>query len=1145
FVTVADANGLAVSPKQFKVIEVISGDLSLPGGLAPSDFVVLTSFGYAEPDSSGAFEVGYDPERASLFTALPKGEGGQIFMCLYVPTSGTKKSTGQGVTIDAMSTAVSMVFMSPSLATRAPLDAALVKETAEDDPKVAELASVIEERYPSISEPWEDEEVLNAWREAIRSVTESLPEQDKVTVEQLRKGVRKRAVLRAKKIPVRIGTTPSGLEAILYPVDLSTLKVKVPGCSLYVEAVYSNPMDWVVRINEVDLSDEGYGGGIAGITGADYKTVFPVRTGPGAFGGLLNVEARSVFTAFELLDRLNEYLYESFTGGAPEAIRFPDREAMYEIRMYSGCLADGDELFTAWDQLYHGREDIVYAVCLNLCQAIFDYADMVGLDGANWNSKVMNEIVNNVVHSMSNAFYREFEAIRRDMSGYRIFLGGIAVVEAGMEELFNQASEYIIKEQLFRPGKVYSRAKWFKGVSSKQAKAMGKAAKKLLFWLEVFDKIGKVCKIIERVCGMAGWAPTMETVTNMDLTPMETAVVVVGDPFNPTVSSIMPEKGYTGTRLILMGNRLGKEKEEVKVEFHRGGKLKFAHPDEISPDQRTLVVTVPEGLTPGPYEVVVNTPKGRSYRVTSPRPTFTVLDRPLIDKVAPLSGFAASESFPYEGDRITISGWGFGPDDEVTFGGNVKTKPEYATYNNITVRIPAGAETGEIEVRSSKGGKSARGPVVEVLGPPSVTSMSPTEGPVGTSVTLEGENFGVVREAVKVLAANGKELYVERVDTTRLKVRMVTGAGTGPLTLVTPAGSCTTPPFKVTPGLARGHCVKVTVTTWGGDVPTDPEITVCEALKIVRGDRLPYLDPRNTDDDPNNDVPDEWHNVCSENNISCSMPMEWHFGKDYANTILIENPGTISLPGDVELYPYDAIVGPLNETVELSGGSIVAAGDGVRLENLTLKDSPGAGIVLNEVADCKIRNLTIVGSKGHGVMIHGGRRNELSLEVVWVEGDGVHIEGGSGHKLSLRVYGCGGDGLEVQDASDCEISDGEFAGNAGHGIWLHGVGTKECILKPFLRPILVGAKRDEDWSVVKAGNGGDGLLVSDRASGIMIFNLTSVANSGDGVRLVGVSDIYIFGLWAGVVTGKGGKVVAMGNFGDGREISSGTRGVKV
>lgn len=138
----------------------------------------------------------------------------------------------------------------------------------------------------------------------------------------------------------------------------------------------------------------------------------------------------------------------------------------------------------------------------------------------------------------------------------------------------------------------------------------------------------------------------------------------------------------------------------------------------------------------------------------------------------------------------------------------MKAKPEYATYNNITVRIPAGAETGEIEVRSSKTKKSARGPVVKVLGPPSVTGMSPTEGPVGTSVTLEGENFGVAREAVKVLAANGEKLYVERVDTTRLKVRMVTGTGTGPLTLVTPAGSCTTPPFKVTRGRARGHLVK-------------------------------------------------------------------------------------------------------------------------------------------------------------------------------------------------------------------------------------------------------------------------------------------------------------------------------------------------
>jgi hypothetical protein len=92
------------------------------------------------------------------------------------------------------------------------------------------------------------------------------------------------------------------------------------------------------------------------------------------------------------------------------------------------------------------------------------------------------------------------------------------------------------------------------------------------------------------------------------------------------------------------------------------------------------------------------------------------------------------------------------------------------------VPLPAGATTGNVVV--TVGGLASNGGSFTVTVPPSITSLSPTAGPVGTVVTMTGSNFGATQGA-STIKFNGTTATPTSWSATSIVVPVPAAATTG------------------------------------------------------------------------------------------------------------------------------------------------------------------------------------------------------------------------------------------------------------------------------------------------------------------------------------------------------------------------------
>jgi hypothetical protein len=101
------------------------------------------------------------------------------------------------------------------------------------------------------------------------------------------------------------------------------------------------------------------------------------------------------------------------------------------------------------------------------------------------------------------------------------------------------------------------------------------------------------------------------------------------------------------------------------------------------------------------------------------------------------------------GALVTITGTNFGTTQgtsTVKFNGTPVTTITSWGATSITANVPTGATTGNVVVHAS--GVDSNGSAFTVVPAPSITSLSPTSGAVGTSVTITGTNFGTTQGTV-------------------------------------------------------------------------------------------------------------------------------------------------------------------------------------------------------------------------------------------------------------------------------------------------------------------------------------------------------------------------------------------------------------
>lgn len=250
------------------------------------------------------------------------------------------------------------------------------------------------------------------------------------------------------------------------------------------------------------------------------------------------------------------------------------------------------------------------------------------------------------------------------------------------------------------------------------------------------------------------------------------------------ITAVNPKKGPVGTKVTIKGQHFNKQKSKNTVTFN-GTKAAIS-----SASKTKLVVTVPKGATSGAVKVQVG-------NQTAMGPTFTVIDKPVpqvtITSISPKAGPV--------GTSVTIIGENFSTTkagNTVTFNGMQATISS-ASATKLVVTVPQDATDGPVKV--SVNGQTASGPSFDVTADPSkqlsITSISPKEGPVGTKVTINGQNFSD-QKAKDTVTFNGTKAKVTSASTTKLVVTVPKGATTGPVKVQVGNQTASGPTFTVT-----------------------------------------------------------------------------------------------------------------------------------------------------------------------------------------------------------------------------------------------------------------------------------------------------------------------------------------------------------
>jgi YD repeat-containing protein len=235
----------------------------------------------------------------------------------------------------------------------------------------------------------------------------------------------------------------------------------------------------------------------------------------------------------------------------------------------------------------------------------------------------------------------------------------------------------------------------------------------------------------------------------------------------PNISSLTPSSGAVGSSIVIGGSNFGPSQGNGSVKFNGTAATVTAW------SATQVTATVPTGATTG--NVVVTAAGG----VASNGVSFTVTPAPSITSLTPNSGAV--------GSSIVIAGSNFGSPQgtgTVTFNGTAAAVSTWSS-GSITVTVPAGATTGNVVV-TAPGGVASNGVSFTVTSAPSITSLTPNNGAVGSSIVIAGSNFGPSQGNGNV-KFNGTSATITNWSASSVTATVPTGAATGNV-VVTAAG---------------------------------------------------------------------------------------------------------------------------------------------------------------------------------------------------------------------------------------------------------------------------------------------------------------------------------------------------------------------
>lgn len=854
--------GTAVSSFDFVVGVIVEGVLDLGEGLNAKDFAVVNAMEEAEVDGgTGRFSISVPDNQLSVMGAVPKGDGNNVFLSIQLPgmtTGKWGKAVGTAVnplTVDALSTAKSLLFMHPFFFNENAAAASGFMALLETLPEVHALAAVVAERYPQGAAGIEDPQVRDAWTVAVSAILAALPEtlappmdggttanskspqpfpaslfSNPLTVlgEGLSAGgpgtSSKRGFLQSDK-SVRVANIDRNFLDAKYDEDGDGILVDLD------ENTYC-PLDWLVVLFRVDPDafERGYNTAYPEIASTGYP-----HLGYEAAGF---VAAKHWTAKIDILREGIGWLLDSVRPSEQLDLEYdPNDESVYLLRAFSGCFTGpekGDA--TAIATMEDGRHYAEQAAALNIALAMIDLWCLVGGSESTLQRNTIKAAVQNAIFTIAQ------ETAGKDLSKMTV------------PEMVR-----VLFRVMIDVSKAIAQGYLDRGASALQEKLQGtfKAVVEAgSATLTVLSKLSSLGRAAERVVGLTGHVINpLGWELSPGPSPLETFRVIVGDPFNPRITSFSPDKGGDGDVVTVEGLRFAEQAEDNEFYF---GTVKAEQVTVV--EKNKLQVVVPKGLRSNELvELYIETPgssstwKENSYS----KEEFRYLPFPQISSIDPERGYAptpAGSENPlagFQGSTVKITGYHLEleADDSYVYIGDVRAPIVQKSQNELTIRVPQ-LEPGETELyfknpeerdytNPNQWLETERIPFT-VLGPPTLTSVSPSQPQGGQMVVVQGTNF------------QGSLLHIEGVgppitseDATGFLFRMPSGspdAGTEQVLLVVwnPAGSASQTLTR-DPGinveslteLEDGSTIRVTAA--GSGTSRDGKISLDEAAAFVRG----------------------------------------------------------------------------------------------------------------------------------------------------------------------------------------------------------------------------------------------------------------------------------------------------------------------
>lgn len=562
----------------FEVIRTVAGQFNPPPTVTRAGYRVGWSPAVPELGAAPAFTAEVPVDRPALVWGA-RDETDPAFLVLVLPGD-------EDVVLDATSTAVALLTWVGPLSSRDPQQLGTVRAVLLAQAETAALATAWAQGAADGLDPMDDPRVETAFVAALQAAVDELaevPDQRPVTA------------ARARAPPAKTGAAVDAEVFVLTPggeggtaATPARLKFTVvapasgrgPGTLKVESAGERNALDWMVEL--VPLQPSAYPEGRQTLLALDATTAPPGRTRRAMGTGY--VRAKLIGQKFDLVELAANALVDAATGAAGitagrEAGDFPlplDVPGLYAVQAYSG-------------NIYHSNPALSGSASqLSMLEALDFDRRALSTTGANLVIAAVDAVA--VAIDLSDLvppslILKTTAQIAVDVEK------ALQAYGAAGNDLGGTFAVDLFKTTVAAVGKVFI-AEGLKGgaevVAVKFSKTLGKNFVRVLDWSG-------------RVSAGAQSAERLYALLSDDAFALERAVVMVGDPFTPRITSFFPLSGRTGTTIQIHGTNFPTSVSEVRVAFCNfgtgtpppvTGELDL---EVLSVTENSILARVPEG----------------------------------------------------------------------------------------------------------------------------------------------------------------------------------------------------------------------------------------------------------------------------------------------------------------------------------------------------------------------------------------------------------------------------------------------------------------------------------------------------------------------------------------------------------------------